>query len=117
MPSHDSFHRYIRELNHVYLETKALWQLDHTYDGFKWTDCQSDSKCVFGYTRTDGKQTLLALFNFSDEEVSIAPEGDGDVTLLLNTDWEAFGGHSVHAFERSLPQTLPPLTGLLFACL
>lgn len=117
MPAHDSFHGYIRDLNHLYLETKALWHLDHTYDGFKWVDCQSGNKCVFGYTRTDGKQTLLALFNFSDEEASIAPEWDEDATLLLNTDWEAFGGRSVQSFKRSLPQTIPPLTGLLFACL
>ena len=114
MPAHDSFHCYIRELNSMYLKKKAIWTLDHTYDGFKWVDCKSDNKCVFGYTRTDGKQTLLALFNFSDKEAAIAPEFDGKVSMLLNTDWEQFGGYTVKSLKRSLPQTISPFTGLLF---
>ena len=47
---------------------------------------KSDNKCVFGYSRTDGKQTLLTLFNFSDKEATIAPDLDGKITMLLNTD-------------------------------
>lgn len=86
VPAHSSFHSYIVELNSLYLKNTANWSLDHSYDGFKWVDCKSDNKCVFAYTRTDGKQTMLAIFNFSDKEASIAPEFDKNVTLLLNTD-------------------------------
>ena len=114
MPAHDSFHRYIKELNSMYLKKKAIWSLDYTYEGFKWVDCKSDNKCVFGYIRTDGKQTLLALFNFSDKEATISPELDGKVTMVLNTDWEQFGGKTVKSLKRTIPQTLPPFTGLLF---
>ncbi len=56
------------------------------YDGFKWVDSKSDNKCAIGYTRTDGNQTLLAIFNFSDREAALAPELDGKATMLLNTD-------------------------------
>lgn len=114
MPAHDSFHRYIRELNRVYLKKKAIWGLDHTYDGFKWVDCKSDNKCVFGYTRTDGKQTLLALFNFSDKEASIAPELDGKVTMLLNTDWESFGGKVKENKAQSVSQIISPYSGQIY---
>ena len=38
IPAHDSFHRYIGELDRLYLKEKPLWALDHTYDGFKWVD-------------------------------------------------------------------------------
>lgn len=114
MPAHDSFHCYIRVLNNMYLKKKATWTLDHTYDGFKWVDCKSNNKCVFGYTRTDGKQTLLMLLNFSDKEAAIEPKLDGSVTMLLNTDWEQFGGNTVKSLKRSLPQTIPAFTGILF---
>lgn len=114
VPAHSSFHSYIVELNSLYLKNTANWSLDHSYDGFKWVDCKSDNKCVFAYTRTDGKQTMLAIFNFSDKEASIAPEFDKNVTLLLNTDWEQFGGKTVKDFKTSLPQTLPSFTGVLF---
>ena len=115
LPAHDSFHCYIRELNSLYLKKKAIWKLDHTYDGFKWVDCKSDNKCVFGYTRTDGKQTLLALFNFSDKETAIASELAGKVTMLLNTDWKMYGGNKAKSHKRTVAKTIPPFTGILYS--
>ena len=116
MPTHDSFHRYIGELNHLYLKKKAIWKMDHIYDGFKWIDCKSDNKCVFGYIRTDGKQTLLTLLNFSDKAAYIAPELDSKVTMQLNTDWEQFGGNTAKSRKRRIPHTIPAFTGILFTC-
>jgi len=115
MPAHDSFHRYIGELNRLYLKKKPIWALDHIYDGFKWVDCKSDNKCVFGYTRTDGTQTLLTIFNFSDREAAIAPEPKGKVTMLLNTDWEAFGGSTKRSMRKCIPNTIPAFCGVLFS--
>ena len=114
MPAHDSFHRYMKELNRVYLEQNALWRLDHTYDGFKWIDCKSDNRCVFGYTRTDGAQRLLVLFNFSDKEAAIVPEMNENIITLLNTDWEIFGGKTPKLNIESLPKMLSPFTGMLY---
>lgn len=115
MPAHDFFHRYIGELNRLYLKKKAIWALDHTYDGFKWVDCKSDNKCVFGYTRTDGKQTLLAIFNFSDREAALAPELDGKATMLLNTDWEPFGGKTKRLMRKRIPSSIPAFCGMVFS--
>lgn len=64
MPAHDSFHRYIGELNRMYLKRKAVWELDHTYDGFKWVDCKCNNKCVFAYTRTGKKGFRSGHFQF-----------------------------------------------------
>ena len=114
LPAHDSFHRYIGELNRLYLKKKPLWALDHTYDGFRWVDSKIENKCVFGYTRTDGKQTLFAIFNFSGKDAAIAPELDGKVTMLLNTDWEPFGGKTKRAIRKSIPDTIPAFSGMLF---
>ena len=115
MPAHDSFHRYILELNKIYLKKASIWELDHTYDGFKWVECKSDNKCVFAYTRTGKKNTVLAVFNFSDKEATIEPKLSGKVTMLLNTDWEMFGGRTAKSFKKSLVNTIPPFTGLLYS--
>jgi len=115
MPSHDGFRHYISQLNHLYLKEKAIWKLDHTYDGFKWVDCKSDNRCVFGFTRTDGEQSILVVFNFSDREAAIAPELDSKVTILLNTDWEPFGGSTKEAMCKSIPNVLPPFGGMMFS--
>ena len=67
-PIHDAFHRFMKELNRIYLETPALWALDYDRAGFRWADCHEEEKCVYAFLRTDGRQELLALFNFSEKE-------------------------------------------------
>ena len=114
MPSHDSFHRYMLELNKIYLKANPIWELDHTYDGFKWVDCKSNNKCVFAYTRTGKKNTVLAIFNFSDKEATIDPKLNGTLTMLLSTDWELFGGKTAKSIKKSLIKNIPPFTGLLY---
>ena len=111
-PEHNSFHKYILELNHVYLKNPALWELDHTYDGFKWVDCKTDNKCVFAYTRTDGNDTVLAVFNFSDREATISIDTAKKYRVLLHTNWEEYGGTAPKVLT-PLPDIIPPFTGIL----
>lgn len=86
-----------------------------TYPGKKqWVDCKCDNKCVFGYTRTDGEQTLLAIFNFSDKEAVVAPELDGPATMLLHTDWDGFGGKTRRSMKKSIEKRLAPYCGVLY---
>lgn len=114
MPAHDAFRHYMAQLNGVYLKHEALWGIDHLYDGFKWVDCRSENKCVFGYTRTGKKETLLAVMNFSDQEAAIAPQIAGRATLLLHTDWEPFGGNTPVVRKRKLAAAIPPFSGMLY---
>lgn len=111
-PEHSSFHKYILELNNVYLNNPALWELDHTYDGFKWVDCKTDNKCVFAYTRTDGNDTVLAVFNFSDREATISIDTAKKYRVLLHTNWEEYGGATPKVLT-PLPNIVPPFTGIL----
>ena len=113
MPAHDSFHHFISELNHLYKNNAALSAIDHTYDGFKWVDCKSDNKCVFGYTRTDGKDTILVLLNFDHKEAKCSFALEGDAALILDTCWERFGG-TVKSNPVGLPKTIAPFGGLVY---
>ena len=76
--------------------------------------CKSDNNCVFAYTRTSKENTIFAILNFSDKEATISPKLNGKVTLLINTDWELFGGKTVKSIKRGVPQVIPPFTGILF---
>ena len=67
-PTHDSFHRYIKELNHVYLENEALWSKDFEMEGFRWLDCHAVDRCVYAYARFGEKQTVITVLNFSGIE-------------------------------------------------
>ena len=113
MPAHDSFHNYMAELNSIYARFPALWKLDSTYDGFKWVDSISDNKSVFSYIRTDGKQRLLIVLNFSDQEASINT-GFVKGYLLLNTDWDIYGGSQMKIHKRTIVDTIPPFSGIMY---
>lgn len=113
-PSHGSFHEYMIKLNRIYQENDALWALDHAYDGFKWVDCGCENKCVFGYTRTNGKDTILTLLNFSDRESVIALQMGKKVTLLLNTDWKEYDGTTERVLWGTAERRIPPYSGSLY---
>lgn len=82
---HADFLQYITDLNQVYCETPALRSLDHSCEGFKWVDSISDNPCVFGYTRTDGKDTVLVLPNFSNVNANLTLDQSVNAALLLST--------------------------------
>jgi 1,4-alpha-glucan branching enzyme len=66
-PNHDDFWRFMKRLNHLYLETPALSALDFDEKGFQWIDCHQEEKCVYVFQRTDGKERVLCVFHFSDQ--------------------------------------------------
>ncbi len=66
-PKHDEFHRFMQELNRIYLENPAFWQKDYIQDGFQWLDCHQEETCIYAFERRSEKQRILAVFNFSDQ--------------------------------------------------
>lgn len=95
-PKHDSFHQFMKELNWVYLNYPALSKLDYDPAGFQWIECHMENRCVYAFQRTDGKQTVVAVFNFSGIEqkdvVFQVPAAWKRLKLLIASDAEQFGG-------------------------
>lgn len=93
-PSHDAFHRYIMELNRIFLGNPALYADDYGSEGFEWLDCHSEEKCVYTFLRRSKKQTLLAVFNFSDKAVDYKLKLDevSSLELLIDSNEPRFGG-------------------------
>ena len=77
-------------------------------------DCRSDNPCVFGYTRTDGKQTLLVLLNFSDREAKCNFKVDGNVRLIWDTDGEQYSGTFRKKTSNALPLSIPAYGGQVY---
>lgn len=70
---------------------------------------------VSAYTRTGTRKTALVVLNFSDQQADIAPEINGRVTMLLNTNWEPFGGKEKRSAIHSIPLKIAPFSGMIFA--
>ena len=50
------------------MTTPALSAKDYENAGFHWLDCHQEERCIYAFERTDGKERIAAVFNFSDEE-------------------------------------------------
>lgn len=119
-PLHDSFHRFMTELNKIYLDNSALWE-DYTESGFRWIDCHCEQECVYAYARCSNSKTLVAVFNFSDKNVeyTLNLEQESELKLLIDTDNEIYGGKSspdvvLKTVNGSAELELPPFSGRLY---
>ena len=68
-PRHKEFQKFIKDLNHYYLENKALWQLDCSMEGFKWIVVDDNSQNIVSFLRraADGEY-VICVINFSPVE-------------------------------------------------
>ena len=68
-PRHKAFQKFMKDLNHYYLENKALWQLDCSMEGFKWIVVDDNSQNIVSFLRraADGEY-VICVINFSPVE-------------------------------------------------
>jgi 1,4-alpha-glucan branching enzyme len=121
-----------RDLNRIYRDTPALWQLDPSPEGFAWIDSNDALGNVLSFLRFDLEgRPLACIANFSalpHEEYRIGLPHAGRWREVLNTDANAYGGSGVgnlggveaipepwHGRPASTLLTLPPLGVLWLA--
>jgi 1,4-alpha-glucan branching enzyme len=125
-PMHSNLKRYVKELNAFYLATPALWEIDYSWDGFKWI-CDSDrDRNIIAFMRTDKKQNIIVvIINFAPVTRADYPIGvpeRGLYTEVFNSDSQEYSGWghknedmrtedvALHGFKQSLSLTVPPLS-------
>lgn len=98
-PVHDAFHRYMMELNKLYLEHSALWEKDFDNDGFMWIDCHEEGRCIYAYERRSSTERLVIVCKFTntpEENYYCHVEGASGLKLLLASDADCFDGPVHH---------------------
>lgn len=94
-PVHNAFHRYMMELNKLYLEHSALWEKDFDNDGFMWIDCHEEGRCIYAYERRSSTERLVIVCKFTntpEENYYCHVEGASGLKLLLASDADCFDG-------------------------
>ena len=94
-PIHAAFHHFMQKLNHLYMTHPALSALDYENAGFHWLDCHQEERCIYAIERTDGKERIAAVFNFSDEvqkKYELPVEDAKELELILTSDDTVYGG-------------------------
>ncbi len=130
-PRHDGLRRLVQDLNRVYRNEAALWEMDDTHEGFEWIDFHDADNCVVAFLRRSrAGEILVFIVNATPvvrQHYRLGVPHDGFYREIINTDAETYGGSNVgnlgglaaEALEwqgrsHSLVVNLPPLAVVAF---
>ncbi len=123
---------YIKDLNKVYKDNRALFEVDFESRGFRWIDFSDAISSILAFYRIsdDGKDIVVFTFNMTPvgrENYGFGVPKPGYYKEILNSDAEIYGGsgkgnlggvQSQHErsnqWEHSIKITLPPLGVVVF---
>lgn len=123
---HQGVQKLVRDLNHLYRATPALWEQDISPEGFRWIDADDAPGNTFSFVRyaTDGS-ALACVVNFSGaphEGYRLGLPYGGQWEEAINTDAYGYWGSGVgnlgsvqavevprHGLPYSTTMRVPPL--------
>ena len=127
---HRQLQSYVKDLNRLYRDTPALWQVDYSWEGFQWIVPDDNQQSVIAFLRRDAAgKMLLVVCNFNPvlrENYEMGVPNPGSYKEILNSDDPKYGGAGVtngtvrskkgemHGFAQHVSLTLPPLSTLYF---
>lgn len=110
---HQEFARFMQDLNHIYLQYPAFWKQDYDRAGFVWIDCHQEEKGIYIFKRMTEEQTILVAMNCSEkeQEYELKEEDIGNgLQLLLDSDWDIYGGSKLKGEETTAILKLAPFS-------
>ncbi len=127
---HKKLQKMVIDLNKIYTEYPQLYEIDYSFEGFKWIDCNDSENSVISYIRKDKKGNyLIVVCNFTPvvrENYRIGVPENRVYHEIFNSDSEIYGGSNIgnlgkiksenipfHGFNYSISLTLPPLGCLI----
>ena len=131
-PIHRGLQTLVRDLNRLYVNEPALYEVDFHWDGFQWVDLNDIENSVISFLRfaQDRRQKVMFVCNFTPvvrRDYRIAVEDDGFYRQILNSDDSRYGGSGVGVVDGAwteanadlgkpylLNLTLPPLAVMAF---
>lgn len=96
-PMHNSMQQYVKALNNFYKEKSALWEQDHTYEGFQWIDHENKDLSIISFLRKGKKKNsfIIVVCNFTPmvyEDYKVGVPRLIKYREAFNSDKECYGG-------------------------
>lgn len=128
---HRKYKEYVKTLNHLYLQERSLWEIDHDWQGFEWIDVHNYTQSILIFLRkaSEDEDFLIIVLNLQSrgyEEFRVGVPASGYYQELFNSDLACFGGTNKQNTELIMAQPfawqgrkysisikLPPLTGII----
>ncbi|ACV29303.1 1,4-alpha-glucan branching enzyme GlgB [Anaerococcus prevotii] len=94
-PTHDDIHRYVKDINALYLESPAFFEKDYEEDGFSWKVVDDNINSVFAYERKAGDDRYLVVLNMTNTykaRYEIPYDEEVEFVEVLDSLSETYGG-------------------------
>lgn len=122
---------FVKNLNKVYQDNKALWELDFDGKGFEWIDYNDQQNSLLSFVRKDKSgEKVICIFNFTPEVhlgYKFGVEEEGYYEEIFNSDRADFFGANyeiqdgintekceIHNKKLAISVNIPPLAGVMF---
>ncbi len=129
-PLHKGLKALVKDLNHLYHNTPALYQYEFEWNGFEWIDCHDAEQSILSYLRKNDHECVIVIINYTPvprEHYRIGVPDAGDYKEIFNSDSTYYGGSNMGNgmgaltaedkpwMERphSLSLTIPPLAAIV----
>lgn len=126
---HAQLKDYVAKLNRFYLDNPAFWEVDFSWDGFKWISNDDNTQNIIAFRRIDKKgNEVIILCNFAPvvrENYRIGAPFKGEYEEVFNSDSKEFGGFGnsnagiiksedipMHGYEQSIVLKVPPMASI-----
>ncbi|MBQ7913594.1 MAG: 1,4-alpha-glucan branching protein GlgB [Clostridia bacterium] len=125
-PLHKKLSAMVKEINFLYKNTPAFYEIEDSWDGFEWLAADDADRNFLAYQRKDrAGNTVVVIINFSGSDYKDYKLGlpKGSYKVIFNSDAVRFGGSGAirkhvfhtsktfsHGKENSITFDLPKLT-------
>jgi len=132
-PLHQGMHRLVKDLNHLYTSSPALFRYEFNWEGFEWINCNDNEQSVVSYLRKgEGDELMVVVLNLTPVpryNYRIGVPREGAYREVLNSDSHHYGGSNMGngggamyaegiswmGRPHSLSLTLPPLAAIVLS--
>ncbi|MBQ2237453.1 MAG: 1,4-alpha-glucan branching protein GlgB [Clostridia bacterium] len=125
--AHKKMKQFVKELNKFYLENPAFWEIDYSWEGFKWISNDDNTQSIISFRRIDEEgNEIIAVCNFvpvarTDYRIGVPTKGNYKVVFC--SDYEKYGGITkprragykseniaLHGYDNSISIDIPAMS-------
>ncbi len=126
---HSKMKAFVKELNNLYISSSELYEIDYSWEGFRWLNADDNVHNVVSFERKNKKgETIVCIANFSPvrhEHYRVGVDS-GRYEEILNSNLSIYGGNGRHygtiesyavrvnGFENSIELTIEPNSAVFF---
>ena len=126
---HKQMHDFTKDLNHLYKDNSEFYEIDYSWEGFRWLVADDRNANVVAFERKNKKgETIICVCNFSPVKHSNYKLGvvAGNYEEILNSNNKKYGGDGktygtissdysgINGFDSSLKLDLEPNSAVFF---